>query len=73
MPSVTLCKKFKNILIVSAQGLSKTQSTIIWLQGILRVKDGICVDVHRCYCSSLSILAHLELKIYFNDSKKFSF
>ena len=38
MPFVTLCKKFKKSLKLTAQGLPKTQSTIIWFQGILRIK-----------------------------------
>ena len=43
VPSVTLCKKkFKENLKFTAQGLPKTQSTIIWLIGILRVKQ-ICL------------------------------
>ena len=31
MPSVTCCKKFKNKIKFTTQGLSKIQSTIIWL------------------------------------------
>ena len=38
MPSITLCKKFKKNLKFTAQGLPKTQSTIIRLIGILRIK-----------------------------------
>ena len=39
VPSVTLCKKFKFFKKLIAQELPKIQLTIIWLQGILRVKD----------------------------------
>ena len=34
VPSVTFYKKFKKNLKLTAQGLPKTQLTIIWLQGI---------------------------------------
>ena len=38
MPSIILCKKFKKKLIFFAEGLSKIQSTTIWLIGILGIK-----------------------------------
>ena len=38
VPFVTLCKKIKKNLKFTTQGLPKTQLTIIWLIGILRVK-----------------------------------
>ena len=40
VPSLTLCpKKFKNKVKFTAQGRPKTQSTIIWLIEILRIKS----------------------------------
>ena len=42
-PSVTLCKKIQFLKKFNAQELSKTQSTITWLIGILRVKE-LCND-----------------------------
>ena len=38
VPFVTLCKKIQKNLKFTAQGLPKTQLTIIWLIGILRIK-----------------------------------
>ena len=39
VPFITLCKKFKFLKKLTGQGLPKTQSTTIWLQGMLRVNQ----------------------------------
>ena len=55
-PYVTLCKKFKKNLKFTAQGLNKTQSTIIWLIETLRVK----IRASKYYVSKFVICASLQ-------------
>ena len=47
VPSITLCKKkFKKNLKFIAQGLPKTQSTIVWLIGILRLITIVAIQIY---------------------------
>ena len=49
LPSITLCKRIQKKMKFTAQGLSKTQSTIIWLIGILRIKQyTIVLEGQKC-------------------------
>ena len=51
VPSIILCKKkFKKNLKFTAQGLLKTQSTIIWLIGTIGIKYMLNFS---CFCCTL--------------------